>query len=179
MEPLHIAVETDTLIRILLLSFLGLLLSVLLTPMYTTLAYRQRWWRKPGAAATGEKAKMLALHAEKHQRHIPTMAGVIGLVAVSVVTVIFNLSRAETWLPMAAFAGAAGAGLIDDIIAIRGWIGPIGLASKLRLLLMTVVALIGGWFFYAKLDVSSIHVPLMHGQWQIGWLIIPLFIAVV
>lgn len=179
MEPLHIAIETDTIIRILLLSFLAFLLSMLLTPLYTTLAYNRQWWRKPGTKVTGEKAKMLELHAEKHQRHIPTMAGVIALVAVAAVTVAFNLSRSETWLPMAAFAGAAGAGLLDDIIAIRGWVGPARLASKLRLLLMSLVALIGGWFFYFKLDVSSVHVPLMHGQWHIGWLIIPLFIAVV
>jgi phospho-N-acetylmuramoyl-pentapeptide-transferase len=182
METLHIAVETETLIRILLLGFLGFLLSMLLTPIYTTLAYNGQWWKKPRTTATtGEKAKIFAkLHAEKHKRLIPTMAGIIAIVATCIVTVAFNLSRSETWLPVAAFAGAAGVGLLDDIINIRGTgAGVAGLPSKIKLLLTTLVALIGGWFFYFKLNVSGIHVPLMHGQWHLGWLIVPLFVLVV
>lgn len=182
METLHIAVETETLIRILLLGFLGFLLSMLLTPIYTTLAYNGQWWKKPRTTATtGEKAKIFAkLHAEKHKRLIPTMAGIIAIVATCIVTVAFNLSRAETWLPVAAFAGAAGVGLLDDIINIRGTgSGVAGLPSKIKLLLTTLVALVGGWYFYYKLDVSSIHVPMMHGAWHLGWLIIPLFVLVV
>lgn len=182
MDTLHIAVETDTLIRILLLGFLGFLVSMLLTPVYTTLAYNGQWWKKlRTTATTGEKAKVFAkLHGEKHKRLIPTMAGAIAIVSVAIVTIPFNLSRAETWLPLAAFAGAAGVGLLDDIINIRGTgAGVAGLPSKLKLLLTTLVALVGGWFFYYKLDVSSIHVPLMDGQWHVGWLIIPLFVLVV
>jgi phospho-N-acetylmuramoyl-pentapeptide-transferase len=41
------------------------------------------------------------------------------------------------------------------------------------------VALVGGWFFYYKLDVSSIHIPVVGTQLEIGWLIIPLFVLVV
>jgi phospho-N-acetylmuramoyl-pentapeptide-transferase len=39
--------------------------------------------------------------------------------------------------------------------------------------------LVGGWFFHYKLEVSSIHIPLLAQNWQIGWLIIPLFVLVV
>lgn len=182
METLHIAVETETLIRILLLGFLGFLISMIITPLYTTLAYSGQWWKKPRTTATtGEKAKIFTkLHAEKHKRLIPTMAGAITVVAVCLVTLIFNLNRAETWLPLAAFAGAAIVGVIDDIINIRGSGGGVaGLSSKLKLLLTTLVALVGGWFFYYKLEVSSIHIPIVGTQFEIGWLIIPLFVFVV
>jgi len=40
------------------------------------------------------------------------------------------------------------------------------------------VALIGGWFFYFRLAVDTIHVPFV-GNVFIGWLIIPLFVLVV
>jgi phospho-N-acetylmuramoyl-pentapeptide-transferase len=71
-------------------------------------------------------------------------------------------------------------GLLDDIINIRGnGSGVAGLRAKLKLALTTVVATIGGWFFYFKLDVSSIHIPVVGVDWQIGWLIIPVFILVV
>jgi phospho-N-acetylmuramoyl-pentapeptide-transferase len=182
METLYISVETETLIRILLLGFLGFLVSMLITPLYTTFAYNGQWWKKPRATTTtGEKAKIFnQLHAEKHKRLIPTMAGIITIAAVAIVTIPFNLSRSETWLPLAAFSGAALVGLLDDVINIRGsGRGVAGLSSKLKLSLTTVVALIGGWFFYYKLEVDSIHIPIWGNDWTIGWLIIPLFVFVV
>jgi phospho-N-acetylmuramoyl-pentapeptide-transferase len=38
---------------------------------------------------------------------------------------------------------------------------------------------VGGWFFYNKLGVHSIHWPGIHGSLNIGWLIVPLFVLVV
>src|SRR5690606_11946200 len=108
-----------------------------------------------------------------------TMAGLIFVATVAAITVLLNLDRSQTWLPLAAFVGAAGIGLVDDIINIRGvGKGVAGLPSKLKFLLMTAVAGIGGWYFFAKLDVTSIHIPF-YGQLGIGWLVIPLFIFVV
>ncbi|HYH75746.1 MAG TPA: phospho-N-acetylmuramoyl-pentapeptide-transferase [Candidatus Saccharimonadales bacterium] len=184
MDTLYISVETETLIRMLLLGFLGFLISMIITPIYTALAYRGQWWKKPRTTATtGEKATIFQqLHGEKHKRHIPTMAGGIAVVTVCLVTALFNLSRAETWLPLAAFAGAAAVGLLDDIINLKGSNGDkekIRLSARLKLLLTTLVALIGGWFFYYKLEVSSIHIPIVGTQLEIGWLIIPLFVLVV
>ena len=108
------------------------------------------------------------------------MAGVVFVLAVCLVTVPFNLVRAETWLPLAAFVGAAAVGLLDDVINIRGdGKGVAGLRAKIKLLLTTVVAAVGGLFFYFKLDVSSIHIPVAGTDLQVGWLIIPIFILVV
>lgn len=180
-QILHITVETSTVIRILLLGFLSFFLAMLITPIYTTLAYAGEWWKKPREnAVTGEKAKVFtALHAAKHRRNIPTMAGVVFVLAVALVTVAFNLSREETWLPIAALLGAAAIGLVDDIINIRGsGKGVAGLPSRLKFLLVTMVALIGGWFFYVKLDVSSLYIPAI-GTLSVGWLIVPLFVLVV
>lgn len=180
-STLHIIVEIDTVIGILLLGFASFLLTMLITPLYTTLAYRGQWWKKPRTATvTGEQAVVFSsLHADKHKRLIPTMAGAVFVVAVALITVIANLSRSETWLPVAAFVGAGGVGLIDDLINIRGaGQGVAGLPSKLKFLLITLIALIGGWFFYAKLDVTSFHLPLV-GPIEIGWAIIPLFVLVV
>lgn len=180
-QELSLTIQTATLVRILGLAFLGFALSMLITPLYTSLAYRGKWWKKPREnAVTGEKAKLFnKLHAEKHKRLIPTMAGIVFVVAVLIVTLAFNLTRADTWLPLAAFAGAGLVGLIDDIINIRGsGKGVAGLPSKLKLLLIILIALIGGWFFYFRLGINSIDVPFI-GQVGIGWLIIPLFVLVV
>ena len=180
-QTLDIIVNSRTVIIVLGLGFMGFIISMALTPFYTTLAYRGQWWKKPRTTRlTGEVAKVFSkLHAKKHERNIPTMAGIIFVVAVALVTLLINLERTETWLPLAAFVGAGVIGLADDIINIRGTgRGVAGLPSKLKLLLTALVATLGGWFFYFKLDVSSIHIPFL-GEWQLGLLIIPLFILVV
>jgi len=180
-EVINIAVQTDTLVRILLLGFMGFAVSMLVTPVYTTLAYKYQWWKKPREkSVTGEVATVFQkLHAAKHKRLIPTMAGIVFVVSVLLVTAVFNLERTETWLPLAAFVGAGLVGLVDDIINIRGsGKGVAGLPSKLKLLLTTLIALVGGWFFYFKLDVTSVNIPF-YGDLGIGWLIIPLFVLVV
>lgn len=180
-ETISLTFQTSQLVEILLFAFFGFALSTLITPLYTTLAYQYDWWKKPRSnAVTGEVAKVFAkLHGHKHARHIPTMAGVIFLVSVFAVTMAFNLSRPQTWLPLAAFVGAGLVGLIDDIINIRGTgSGVAGLPSKLKFWLITLVALIGGWYFFAKLDVNSVNIPI-YGDLTIGWLVIPLFVLVV
>jgi len=181
-QNLHIALSSHSLLKMLLLATSGFVLSMIITPLYTTVAYRWELWKRPReVTVTGQKAVIInKLHAEKHKRHIPTMAGVIFIVAVGLLTMWFNLNRSQTWLPIAAFLGAAVVGLADDILNIRSdGHGVAGLPSKLKLLLITLVALVGGWFFYSKLGVSTIHWPGIHGSLHIGWLIIPLFVLVV
>jgi hypothetical protein len=175
-HALHITLSSHSLLKMLWLAVSGFVFSMLITPFYTTLAYRWQLWKRPRMLTlTGQPATVFSqLHAEKHKRHIPTMAGVIFIVAVGILTLCFNLSRGQTWLPLAAFVGAAVVGLVDDIINIRSdGRGVAGLPSKLKLLLITLVALVGGWFFYSKLGVSSIHWPGIHGSLHIGWLIVP------
>jgi phospho-N-acetylmuramoyl-pentapeptide-transferase len=180
-DVLNISIQISQLVEILLLAFMGFAVSMLITPIYTTLAYRGEWWKKARQTTiTGEVAKVFAkLHKEKHARNIPTMAGIIFLVSVLMVTACFNLVREETWLPLAAFVGAGMIGLVDDVINIRGsGEGVAGLPSMIKLALTVLVALIGGLYFYLKLDVHDITVP-GYGELSIGWLIVPLFILVI
>lgn len=182
MSTLPVSFDSDTIVRVLAMGFLGFSLSMLLTPLYTTAAYAKKWWKKPREnAVTGEKAKIFnQLHAAKHARHIPTMAGMIAVVAVGVVTAGFNLIREQTLLPLGAMLGAGAVGLLDDIINLRGsGKGVAGLRSKLKLLLITIVALIGGLWFHLKLDgYDIIHLTFL-GDINVGWLIIPIFTFVV
>jgi len=180
-STLNIVIQQQTLLRIVLLSFAGFVISMLLTPIYTTLAYKYKWWKRARAdATTGEVATVYkSLHGAKHRRNIPTMAGVIFVVATLATTLIWNLSRDETWLPLAAMAGAGLIGLFDDFLNIRSTGGVAGMRAKFKLSLITAVALIGGWWFYSKLDVSSIHIPFIDTSFTLGWLIVPLFVIVV
>lgn len=181
MVSLQIVADSRTIEQVLTFGLLGFLASMILTPFYTTAAFAGKWWKKARThAVTGEAAKVYAkLHAAKHARNVPTMAGIIFVLAIIIVTVAGNLSRSQTWLPLGALAGAGAIGLLDDIINIRGLGGSIaGMRAKIKSLLLFITALIGAWWFFAKLDVTAIHIPFV-GSWHIGWLIIPLFIFVI
>jgi phospho-N-acetylmuramoyl-pentapeptide-transferase len=181
MTSLQILVNSDTIEQIFLLSFFGFLVSMLLTPLYTAAAYSRQWWKRARTTSiTGETAVVYQkLHAAKHQRNIPTMAGIIFLLATIIVTISGNLSRSQTWLPLAAMTGAGVIGLIDDFINIRSIGGGIaGMRAKVKSLLLVIIALIGGWWFYEKLGVHAVHIPFF-SDWQLGWLVIPLFVLVI
>lgn len=172
---------SDALTKILLFGFIAFVLAMLLTPVYTYFAYRYRFWKVARTDDTlGEKLLVFTkLHAKKHQRHIPTMAGVIFVAAITLVTVFFNLERAQTWLPLAALIGGGIVGLIDDIINVRGLGGGVkGLRSTVKFALIALIAAVAAWFFYYKLGYHTIFVPYV-GSIDIGWALIPLFIFVV
>jgi len=111
----------------------------------------------------------------------------------------FNfLSRKETWLPLLTLIVASVVGLLDDILVVFGspaknffqkiWAGKRkyvagGLTFKRRLLMVALIGLIGGLWFYYKLGWDSIHIPLIFNfplgiEWTIGVWIIPLFVLV-
>jgi phospho-N-acetylmuramoyl-pentapeptide-transferase len=159
----------------------ALIISLALTPLYTRLAFRFQWWKQVrDTATTGEKAPIFyKLHAAKHQRNIPTMAGMIMITAIALITLVFNLSRNQTWLPLIALVSAGLVGLLDDYINIRGnGLGIAGLRGRIKFSLIAAIAVVGAFYFYFKLGYHLIHVPAV-GDFSIGWLMIPLFAFVV
>lgn len=160
--PITINQILDNLRPVLTVGFLGFVLSMILTPIYTHLAFKHQWWKRPRTdSVSGEKATVYSkIHAEKHRRHIPTMAAVVSLLALSIVTVVFNLDRGQTWLPLAAAVGAGAVGFLDDIINLKGsGLGTAGLNFKIKLLLTGIIAAgLSYWFVY-KLGYGSIHIP--------------------
>ena len=156
-------------------------LAMALTPVYTFFAYKYKLWKVPRTvAATGEKAPVLAkLHAAKHRRNIPMMAGLVFVAVIAVLTLLFNLDRSQTWLPLAALVGGGLVGLIDDIINVRGLGGGYkGLRPMVKFAMIAAVGLATAWFFYYKLGYTSIHLP-WGADWELGLWMIPLFTFVV
>lgn len=163
-----------------LLSVSAFVVAMLLTPLYTFFAYRYKLWGKPRTVSiTGETLEVLpGLHAHKFKRNIPTMAGIIGVAAITLVTVGFNFDHKETWLPLAALIGGGIVGVVDDLIHVRGREEAMGLRPALKLIAVTVVACMLGWFFFTQLGYHSIHVPFV-GEVALGWMVVPLFVLAV
>ena len=154
----------------LILSLAAFLFSMVLTPFYTHFAYKYKFWKKQKKTTVDGKTLpvMTKLHAHKFTHVFPTMAGLVGVIAVTVVTWIFNLDRAQTWLPLVGFLGGALVGTIDDVINIFGsGRGAAGLRGPVKFLLITIVGVTLGWYFAVKLGWTSILIPF-YGDFEIG-----------
>lgn len=154
----------------LLLALAGFLLSMVLTPIYTHFAYKYHFWKKQKKTTVDGKSLpvMTKLHAHKFKHTFPTMAGLVGIVAITLVTWIFNLDRGQTWLPLFGFLGGSLVGAIDDSINIFGsGRGAAGLRGPVKFILITIVGLVLGWFFAVKLGWTTIMIPFV-GNIEIG-----------
>ena len=163
----------------LLLALAGFLFSMLLTPIYTHFAYKYKFWKKQKQTTVDGKALpvMTKLHAHKFKRVFPTMAGLVGVLAVTLVTWIFILDRGQTWLPLAGFLGGAFVGMIDDAINIFGsGKGAAGLRGPVKFVLISAVGIALGWFFAYKLGWTTILVPFV-GNFEIGASVVMLIFA--
>ncbi len=161
------------------------------TPLLTHLLYKYKMGKSIRSAVTAP------LFAELHKKKagVPTMGGLLMWVTTGVLALFFAgyawvfpdhvlsylnfFSRSQTWLPLGALVAAGLIGVADDIFNVLK-IGPKGGGIRIshRLILYTIVALIGAWWFYFKLGWNSLHVPF-YGDVGIGWLYIPFFVAII
>jgi phospho-N-acetylmuramoyl-pentapeptide-transferase len=194
----------ENLVRILALAALSVGIGFLLAPCLIGFLNKIQFWKKEARekTITGEKAEVFhALHSEK-EITVPRGGGI--LIWGSVLAVIFIafglsflsnpwwikyinfLSRGETWLPLFALVAGALVGLLDDSLTVYGrgkYVGG-GMGFKRRLLIVFLIGLIGGWWFYFQLGWDTIHIPLLFDlstgyDLFLGVWIIPLFVLVI
>lgn len=155
----------------LILSLAAFLLAMFMTPIYTHFAYKYKFWKKQKETAVDGKDLpiMRKLHEHKFKgRHFPTMAGIVGVLTVFIVTWVCNWDRGQTWLPIAGFIAGGFVGLVDDLINVFGsGRGAAGLRAPVKFGMITVVGLVLGWFFTYKLGWTSIHIPYI-GDFELG-----------
>ncbi len=172
-------------------------LGVLLTPILTNYLYSHQMWKKKSGktALDGTEAKIFnELHKEK-EINTPRMGGVIiwfsaGLMMFLIWALSYLiptestikldfLSRSQTWVPLATLILGALAGLIDDYLEIKGSTNGGGLSLRIRLSIVSIIALACAWWFFIKLDVVSIGLPfgLNGGELYLGPIFILLFLG--
>lgn len=88
------------------------------------------------------------------------------------------LSRSQVFLPLGALVASALIGVVDDLLNIKRIGRFSGLRMRHRFALYTIIASIGAWWFYFKLDWDILHVPFF-GDFNIGLWYIPFFIFVI
>lgn len=177
-------------IKILLLTALAFIFTLLWTPLWTNFLYKKKLGKS--IRNTGSTPLFSEMHA--HKAGTPTMGGVLIWVTTLLFCLLFFyvpkvfgltflenfnfLSRSETLLPLGALVATALVGLFDDWLDVRRKEGGGGLNMWHRVFIYTIIALIGAWWFYFKLDWTVLHVPFL-GSYEIGFWYIPVFIFVI
>lgn len=167
-----IKIYIPDLTRLLWLSVLSFLIAIAWTPVFTNFLYKNKLGKR--IRESKNAPIMAALHAKK--AGTPTMGGILIWVTTALLTVIFNLERSATWLPLFCLVATGIVGAFDDLMNIRGQ-GPNGGGMRFRdkFLLYAAIATTGAWWFYTKLGWNSIHIPGF-GDYIIGAWYIPIFI---
>lgn len=179
-------------IKILFFSVLAFIFTMCLAPVLTHYLYKYKLGKQ--IRNSGETPIFSQLHA--HKVGTPTMGGVLiwgtvlffillfsvlgRLIPWNVLTHLNFFSRSETLLPLTALIISALIGLVDDWLDVRGKgvLGGGGLKLRHRLLIYTLIAIVGALWFYYKLDWTVFHVPFL-GNFEIGAWYIPIFIFVI
>lgn len=183
---------TAALIKIASLSTISFILAMALTPIFTNFMYRHKFGKK--IRAEGDTPYYTKLHEKK--AGTPTMGGVLVWFTTIFLAIIFwvldralhidffhrlnFLTRQQTLLPLGVLLASALLGLFDDYLGVKGIGGGKGggLRMRHRILFYFLVAIVGAYWFYYKLQFDTLHIPGF-GDFSIGWWYIPLFIFVV
>jgi phospho-N-acetylmuramoyl-pentapeptide-transferase len=179
-------------VKILFFSTLCFIFALVATPLLTHFLYKYKLGKK--IRNGGETPIFSQLHA--HKAGTPTMGGILIWGTVLIFILLFSLlsniwpdsifahlnflSRSETLLPLGALIITALIGLFDDWLDVRGKgvLGGGGLKLRHRILIYTLIAIVGALWFYFKLDWTVFHLPFL-GNFEIGAWYIPIFIFII
>lgn len=136
-------------------------LAMALTPLWTSFLYKYRMSKQLREKAWDNTSaeNFIKMHAAK--ANTPTMGGVLIWGTAALLTLFFNLSRSQTWLPLFTLVGAGVLGMIDDYMNIKGVSKVKGLGTKTKFLFQFLIAGVGAWWFVDKLDFNSISIPVV------------------
>lgn len=186
-------------LKVFLPSIFSFVIGIVITPIITNWLYKNEMWKKKAKTVSTIDGQGTPLFNKLHairEVSTPRLGGVV-IWGSTVITIVFFwliariipteitskldfLSRSQTWIPLITLLFGAIVGAVDDWFDIKGVTGSNisgGLSLKKRLILVAFVAFLISLWFYFKLGVSSINLPIF-GEINIGILFVPFFILV-
>jgi len=189
---------TIDIIKVLIPSAIAFFIGIGITPILTHYLYKHKTWKKKAGNMAGIGGGGTPIFNKLHEDKevgTPRMGGVIiwmsALLTILVIWLISKifpsdltskldfLSRGQTWLPLFTLVVGSLIGLMDDFLEITGKGGYIagGLSLKKRLFIVFLIGLVGAWWFFFKLGISTVMVPFA-GELSLGLLFIPFFVLI-
>lgn len=180
-------------LKILLPAIVTFVIGIAITPILTHYLFKYKIWKKQGG-----KTAMGGLVATEFNRlkgdgetKTPRMGGIViwGSILISISILfaltlistnpffsdIFFLSRAQTWIPFSTLFIGALLGLLNDFYDVEH--GGTGVRISVRLIFISFLSAVIGWWFYAKLGVETIGNPFGE-PFAVGIFIIPIFVII-
>lgn len=162
--------------RVLIPFVISFAFGIFLAPLLAHYLYTYKAWKKKGGKGKGmgdDNGTPLfdSLHKER-EVSTPRLGGILvwgsvytTAVFIAILGFVFGgayqeldfVNRGQTWLPLFALLVGGLTGLVDDVLEIRTSAG--GLSMRWRLLVVALFGAFAGWWFYAKLGVSSVGLP--------------------
>ncbi|MDP2705479.1 MAG: hypothetical protein U1D31_02360 [Patescibacteria group bacterium] len=189
--------EVLDIVKVLFPTVVSFGVGILITPAVTHFLYKHKMWKKKSGKVDMDGTETPIFNALHKDREVntPRMGGLVIWVS-SLITILgfwlfakvfpfdfFSkldfLSRDQTWIPLFTLIAGGIVGMIDDVLEIRGNGGRFsgGLSLKKRLGVVTVIGILAASWFFFKLDVIGLGLP-NGGIIELGWLFIPVFVAI-
>lgn len=168
------------------------LIAIVLAPILIKFLYKYKVWKKkPKEKSIGgyDTPIFQKFHGAK-EVSVPRMGGILIWASVLIVALIDLvlvrflpqslaekidfLSRSQTWLPLFTLISASLLGLVDDIMTVKdsGKYVSGGMRFKTRLGLISLIALVGAWWFHSKLGWDTINIPFYGNVFIDGWYVL-------
>ena len=186
------------LIKVISPTAIAFFVGMVITPVVSHYLYKYKCWKKTSGKKAGYAGGDTPLFNELHKNKevgTPRMGGIVIWASVFITVAglwvlekwfggvalkkLEFLSRSQTWLPLFALLVGAVVGFIDDLMEVLGngkhFAG--GLSLTRRLLIVGIFYVFAGWWFYDRLDVSSVSIPF-DGVFEFGVWFIPFFVLV-
>jgi phospho-N-acetylmuramoyl-pentapeptide-transferase len=176
---LAVSISTEDLKQVALYVVISFIIAIITAPILTNFLYRNRLGKS--LRQHGVDGAAVPIFSKLHAGKVgtPVMGGLLFWVTTAVLTGIFNLDRAETWLPVFALVCAGVIGAVDDVMNATGkGSNGGGLRLKHKFWIYAAIATVGAWWFYEKLGFNAISIPGL-GIVTLGWWYVPLFIGTV
>lgn len=172
--------------------------GLLFAPAWLNILITNKMWKKRTKTKTIDGREAVVFRQLHHHKEttVPRMGGVViwaTTIAIALILWILSnvlpanellsnldfISRSQTWIPLFVLLLGATVGLIDDYLEIKDppLIKIQGLSLRKRLLIVGSIGLLCGWWFFEKLQMTSLFIPFL-GDITLGFLIVPLFALV-
>ena len=152
------SIHVINIVKFIILFVSSILIAFIFEPLLVHYLYKYKAWKKRSKknAIDGADIPIFQKFHSQTETSTPRMGGILiwGTVLIVstlilVVSIFFPqvnfLSRSETWLPLFTLISASVLGLVDDVMTIRNSETYIegGLRLKVRLILISVIAIVG------------------------------------
>lgn len=185
-------------LKVVVPSVLTFLIGILITPFFTNIFYKYKMWRKNSRTENtdGVSKDFANVHDATSELSTPRIGGVIVWVSVLLTVIVIYLlslifpteitqklnffSRSQTYIPIGALLLASLIGLADDLMQIFGkgnYSRDPLIYRKIKIFFISLIGLSIGYWFYDKLQVTSVHIPF-GGDLAMGVWFIPFFVLV-